>query len=200
MSHPFDSAVEGILSKGTPFKKQAYYFLNEALGKAMKAAATKSTPAKAQHVNARTLSFAFRDLALDQYGGLAKQVLNHWGLYNSQDIGNMVYQLVEDGIWSKTEEDSLEDFNNLIDFDEAFIKPFAPIPVQDSPEAPKKKRSKALSKKNQASTATKPIKTRKQPAPKATPKRATQAKTPPPPAPKKKPSAKPSIARKKPKP
>ncbi len=143
MLHTFDIAVERILSKEPLFKKEAYYFLNEALGKAIKAEATKKKQDNPEHVNATTLSFAFRDLALDQYGGLAKQVLNHWGVQSSEDIGKMVYQLVEDGIWSKTEEDSLADFKNLMDFDEAFLKPFMPTasskPSDTTPKAAKKK-------------------------------------------------------------
>jgi uncharacterized repeat protein (TIGR04138 family) len=153
MLHTFDIAVERILSKGALFKKEAYYLLNEALGRAIKAEATKKKQDNPEHVNATTLSFAFRDLALDQYGGLAKQVLNHWGVQSSEDIGKMVYQLVEDGIWSKTEEDSLEDFKNLIDFDEAFLKPFMPMasskPLDTVPKAAKKKiETKARTLKN----------------------------------------------------
>lgn len=172
MLHTFDIAVERILSKEALFKKEAYYFLNEALGKAIKAEATKKKQDNPEHVNAATLSFAFRDLALDQYGGLAKQVLNHWGVQSSEDIGKMVYQLVEDGIWSKTEEDSLEDFRNLMDFDEAFLKPFMPTasskPWDTEPKGAKKKiETKASTlKKTKKTSASVPTKKAARKAPK----------------------------------
>jgi uncharacterized repeat protein (TIGR04138 family) len=38
----------------------------------------------------------------------------------------MVFNLIEAGIFGKTEEDSLEDFKNVYDFEAAFVKPFTP--------------------------------------------------------------------------
>ena len=38
----------------------------------------------------------------------------------------MVFNLIGAGIFGKTEEDSIEDFKNVFDFDEAFVKPFEP--------------------------------------------------------------------------
>ncbi len=124
MGDTFDHAVERMVAKNAHFKKEAYYFLNEALGKAMQKAKTKGKLSEPGHVNAASLSLAFQELALERYGGLSKHVLNHWGIHCSEDIGGLVYKLVEDGIWSKTEEDSIKDFTNLIDFDAVFLDPF----------------------------------------------------------------------------
>ncbi len=126
MADTFDHAVERMVQKDAHFKKEAYYFLNEALSKAMQKAKTKSKLSGPGHVNAASLSLAFQELALERYGGLSKYVLNHWGIHCSEDIGGLVYKLVEDGIWSKTEEDSIQDFKNLIDFDAVFLNPFLP--------------------------------------------------------------------------
>ena len=38
----------------------------------------------------------------------------------------MVFNLIGAGIFGKTEQDSIEDFKNVYDFEEAFVKPFAP--------------------------------------------------------------------------
>ena len=38
----------------------------------------------------------------------------------------MVFNLIGAGIFGKTEEDSIEDFKNVFDFHEAFVKPFEP--------------------------------------------------------------------------
>jgi uncharacterized repeat protein (TIGR04138 family) len=53
-------------------------------------------------------------------------VFDSWGVHSCEDIGNMVFNLIDAGIFGKTEEDSIEDFKNVYDFDEAFVKPFAP--------------------------------------------------------------------------
>jgi len=53
-------------------------------------------------------------------------VFDSWGIHSSKDIGNMVFNLIGAGIFGKTEKDSIEDFRNVYDFQEVFVKPFAP--------------------------------------------------------------------------
>ena len=53
-------------------------------------------------------------------------VFDSWGVHSCEDIGNMVFNLIGAGVFGKTEEDSIEDFKNVYDFEEAFVKPFAP--------------------------------------------------------------------------
>ena len=53
-------------------------------------------------------------------------VLSYWGIRSCEDIGHMVFNLIGAGIFGKTEEDSIEDFKNVFDFHEAFVKPFEP--------------------------------------------------------------------------
>lgn len=53
-------------------------------------------------------------------------VFDNWGIHSCEDVGNMVFNLIGAGIFGKTEEDSIEDFRNVYDFQEAFVKPFSP--------------------------------------------------------------------------
>jgi uncharacterized repeat protein (TIGR04138 family) len=53
-------------------------------------------------------------------------VFDSWGIRSSEDVGHMVFNLIGAGIFGKTEQDSIEDFKNVYDFEEAFVKPFAP--------------------------------------------------------------------------
>jgi uncharacterized repeat protein (TIGR04138 family) len=49
----------------------------------------------------------------------------------------MVFNLIGAGVFGKTEQDSIEDFKNVYDFEEAFVKPFAPAkPEIVKPPAP----------------------------------------------------------------
>lgn len=61
-----------------------------------------------------------REFVIEQYGPMAKVVLNHWGVYNTQDLGNIVFNLVEKKILSKTDGDSIADFKDVYDFEVAF--------------------------------------------------------------------------------
>ena len=56
----------------------------------------------------------------------ADTVLDEWGILSCSDIGEMVFNLIEVGVFGKTAHDRKEDFMDVYDFDEAFRKPFLP--------------------------------------------------------------------------
>ena len=47
-------------------------------------------------------------------------VLEHWGIKSTEDFGNIVFNLVENRVLSKTEDDSIEEFRDGYDFAEVF--------------------------------------------------------------------------------
>jgi uncharacterized repeat protein (TIGR04138 family) len=51
---------------------------------------------------------------------MASTVFQHWGIKNSLDFGHIVFNMVQEGILSKTETDSLEDFRDSVFFDNLF--------------------------------------------------------------------------------
>ena len=61
-----------------------------------------------------------RDLALDRFGLLARSVLAHWGIVCTEDVGDIVFALVEGGVLVKQDEDRIEDFRDVYDFEEVF--------------------------------------------------------------------------------
>ena len=73
-----------------------------------------------RHIAGRELADACRDLALERYGVLARQVLNFWGLTSTADIGDVVFTLVELNLLISQAADSRDDFLAVYDFDEAF--------------------------------------------------------------------------------
>jgi uncharacterized repeat protein (TIGR04138 family) len=82
--------------------------------------------AKDKHVSGQELLEGIRQLALEQFGPLAFIVFRSWGLKSTRDFGNMVYHLIDSGIWFCSETDRIEDFDDLYDFEEAFLRD-API-------------------------------------------------------------------------
>ena len=73
------------------------------------------------HISGRELLEGHRDLALEEFGPMAFEVLNHWGLRETEDVGRVVFALVESEILSRTDEDRLEDFTGLYDFRQVFL-------------------------------------------------------------------------------
>lgn len=73
-----------------------------------------------RHVSGAELARACRDHALEQYGLVAQQVLFHWGIRRTEDIGKIVFALVEVRLLSTQPTDRLQDFESVYDFDDAF--------------------------------------------------------------------------------
>ena len=78
------------------------------------------------HLTGQQLLEGIRLFALDQYGPMARSVLEHWGIKNCRDFGNIVFNLVECQVLGKTEEDCPEDFDGGYDFKTAFDMPYEP--------------------------------------------------------------------------
>jgi uncharacterized repeat protein (TIGR04138 family) len=81
-----------------------------------------------RHMTGQQLCEAIRQYALEQFGLMAKAVLNSWGVRNTGDIGNIVFNLIEIGQMRKTKQDSREDFDDVFDFDKALVREFKITP------------------------------------------------------------------------
>ena len=97
---------------------EAYVFVREALDYLFQEMKER------RHINARELLEGIRRYALEEYGPLARIVLEHWGVYRCEDFGRIVFRMVDRGIMKKTERDSIDDFKGGYDFSRAFDRPF----------------------------------------------------------------------------
>lgn len=77
-----------------------------------------------RHVTGQELCEAIRRYALEQYGYMAKTVLNSWGIRCTGDFGEIVFSLIRIGKMRKTRDDRREDFNDVYSFDVAFQNEF----------------------------------------------------------------------------
>lgn len=74
------------------------------------------------HVSGAELCRAIQRYAIDQYGLLARNVLEHWGVQGTSDFGEIVFNLIDIGQMRKTDNDRREDFDEVYDFAEAFCQ------------------------------------------------------------------------------
>jgi uncharacterized repeat protein (TIGR04138 family) len=77
-----------------------------------------------RHVTGRQLCWALRDIALERWGLMARPLLSSWGITCTEDVGRIVFALVENGWLQKQPQDSLEDFQQVFAFPEAFDKQY----------------------------------------------------------------------------
>lgn len=81
-----------------------------------------------RHLTGQELCEAIRRFALEQYGYMAKCVFNQWGVRETSDFGEIVFNLIRVGEMRKTPDDRREDFDDVFDFDEGLTKKFQIAP------------------------------------------------------------------------
>lgn len=113
------------LSRRSGFAPEAFVFVQEGLQHTLKLIHGEPTTEDlfddhARHVSGRQLCLGLRDLAVHQFGVLARLVLAKWNIDSTEDFGRVVFALVDAGLLRKTDEDTLEDFRGVYDFEDAF--------------------------------------------------------------------------------
>ena len=106
--------IEELAERDGRYKKEAYFFLYWALDH------TLNKLKAPRHVTGQELLRGISEYGRKQYGPMTKLVLEYWGIIRTEDFGNMVFNLVDTVMMGKTEEDRIEDFQDVYDFDEEF--------------------------------------------------------------------------------
>ncbi len=114
MSQTFSYAIEKICEYDCRYRYDAYEFVMEALS------FTQHKFKRPKHVSGPELLTGMRDLLLEKFGPMTLLVLKYWGIRTTEDFGNIVFNLVEHRVLSKTEDDRLDSFRNGYDFKEVF--------------------------------------------------------------------------------
>jgi uncharacterized repeat protein (TIGR04138 family) len=102
------------VAQDRPYRVEAYEFVMRALD------FTLSNLDELRHVSGGELVDGIRLFARQEFGPLAKHVLNQWGVYSTRDFGEIVFDLVAQGVLAKTDEDRIEDFDDRFDFRSEF--------------------------------------------------------------------------------
>jgi uncharacterized repeat protein (TIGR04138 family) len=97
------------------YSKDAFFFVRDGVDQAVTALSRSS-----RHVTAKELLDALRLLALERFGSSAREHLRSWGVTRCEDFGEIVFTLIEHGVFGKRPEDKKEDFSGRYDFEKAF--------------------------------------------------------------------------------
>lgn len=106
--------LERIRRQGSGYDERAFLFMLASIEY------LQNKLPERRHVTGPELTLACRDFALEQYGLLARAVLEHWGVHGTADFGRIVYALVEVGLLVTQPGDRVEDFHGVYGFEQAF--------------------------------------------------------------------------------
>ena len=124
LKRDFSDALDAIQSHDSRFGRESYFFLRDALDYTIKL--RKKNKEGSSHVTGQQLLDGIRQFALREFGPMVPTVFSYWGIVRCEDFGAMVFNLIEAGIFGKTDQDSIDDFKGCYTFHEAFVAPYVP--------------------------------------------------------------------------
>ncbi len=113
-----EDRLRDLLTRQPRYPREAYEFVNEAL------AYTVRLQKRAGHVSGQELCAGVRQFAVERFGYLARTVLESWNIRRTDDIGAIVYAMIEVELLRRNDNDSQADFHDVFDFEEAFDRSF----------------------------------------------------------------------------
>ncbi len=138
----FEEALALILKEDQRYAPEAYLFLRQALDYSVRIM-NKPEHGPARHVTGQELLEGIRLFGIQEFGPMVRTVLRTWGIARTDDIGEIVFNLVNKGVLGKQPSDKKEDFAGVYDFEDAFVTPFRPASARHPAEKRKKVRSAA---------------------------------------------------------
>ena len=121
----FDVAVRAILNQDRRYETDGYHFLRDALDHTIKAL-RKEELIEHRHVSGSELLEGVVAHAIGKFGPMAVAVLESWGIREGEDVGTMVFNLIDAGAFGKSEEDSPSDFSGVMNLREELLAPYRP--------------------------------------------------------------------------
>ncbi|HEV3118502.1 MAG TPA: Minf_1886 family protein [Gemmataceae bacterium] len=124
----YQTRIGDLVERDPRYSYEAYEFVFAALSHTQRVLGRLpvkgEVPETQYHVSGRELVEGIRDLAVREFGLMARVVFRMWGITRTADFGEMVFNLVSEGLMSKTDQDSREDFHDIFDFDQALVHDF----------------------------------------------------------------------------
>lgn len=120
----WDSLVTRLLASDSRYAPDAYRFVREVAAKTQEQLGRKG--GANPHITGPELLDGLRQEALNRFGPMTQAVLAEWGIYATEDFGNVVFNLVHVGLFGASDSDNPADFREAFDFHETFVAPFLP--------------------------------------------------------------------------
>ena len=125
----FHPGLAEVVRQDTRYAYEAYEFVfyalhhtQKRLGREAPAAGPANPAGEPQHhVTGPELLDGVRDLALREFGRMARTVFRLWGIQRTDDFGEIIFNLIDANLMSKTPDDSRRDFHDVYDLDQELV-------------------------------------------------------------------------------
>ncbi len=133
----YHTGLAEVVRRDARYAYEAYEFIFEALKftqiqlNRLPRQAAGETPGPQHHIRGRELLDGIRVYAQRQFGLMARTVFRMWGIHRTDDFGEIIFNLVDAELMSKTDEDTREDFHGVYDLDAALVDGYE-IQIEDA--------------------------------------------------------------------
>jgi uncharacterized repeat protein (TIGR04138 family) len=127
MSERLEKSIEELARQDRRYPPAAYMLVFEGLERAL-----AKLPAR-RHVTPHELAEGVREVALEQWGLLARSVLESWNVRSAGGIGDLVFNLIERGLLVAGADDSRAQFEDAFDFHDGLDRAFLTELERDPP-------------------------------------------------------------------
>lgn len=125
MHHP---KLDELVHRDPRYASEAYEFVFAALAHTQRMLGRVPPPEGGRepnyHVSVRQLLDGIRDVALREFGLMARTVFSMWGINRTDDFGEIIFNLIDANLMSKTAEDSRADFHDVFDLDQVLVRDY----------------------------------------------------------------------------
>ena len=111
---------EQIAKEDSRFNPSAIKFVYEGLSFTV-----KKITVEPRHISGQTLCEGLRKLAIEKWGRMSMLVLSNWGIKTTRDFGEIVYLMIRNKWMSAAETDTIDDFDDVYEFQTVFKDQFA---------------------------------------------------------------------------
>ena len=124
-----ETRIEDLVRDDPRYCAEAYHFVYDALDYAVQLTCFGGgDPMEtARHIGVDELLEGIRQLALEEFGPLARCVFESWGVYSTDDFGEIVFNLIARDLLHQSDTDRKEDFQGRFSFHEALDDAYRPV-------------------------------------------------------------------------
>ncbi|MBM3993830.1 MAG: hypothetical protein FJ303_06715 [Planctomycetes bacterium] len=130
----FIKKLDPIIRRDPRYAYEVYEFVFHGLEHAQKLLGrdeSSHTEDTSFHVTPRQLVEGICHLARIEFGLMAPVVFRMWGVRNTSDFGEVVFNLIDAELMSRTPDDNRADFDDLFDLDDALVHDFRIVMEED---------------------------------------------------------------------
>jgi uncharacterized repeat protein (TIGR04138 family) len=123
------AGLAALVRRDPRYAYEAYEFVFDALEHTLARLGRKAQgndPDEGElHVTAVELLEGSCDLAQREFGLMARVVLRMWGIRRTDDVGELVFNLIAAGLMNKNDDDGRDDFNGVFDLSQILSEGYA---------------------------------------------------------------------------